>query len=424
MRCKDCHIAPFTPYYVLNQRTTLCEHFVLLLQILSHLPPHRLTPLSDSYPPPDQHLDMLPFLFILFSRFVSSRADTSAEPPYSNRRHNLQYTGSGGHCSSGSDLDVTYHGGTLMTQTVKLYNIYIGHSSSDYSGSTTPAIVGTFAENLGGSRYGNIVTYYHDSTKKHPKHVNNTYTFEGDIYYSHSGSSISDTTIADAINFAITTNAISPDSNDIFAVFFRGDYSYYSEQRRSSWLVDWCGIHGSVTLNGYDLVFLALGDPSFIPSSSSNKSICAPLFYGAANSSGVTYSGSSPTCNNNNNCSFIPPNGNAAVDAMISVYASMIFETLTDTFFDGYYRDCDGAEIADLCYKNYGAIQTSGSVNFNVQMGSNKYLVQQQWLYQPNGQASACALGADVDSGALTDFKVHVPALVLLIASSFLILAL
>ena len=314
-------------------------------------------------------------------------------------RARLQYTGAGSQCSASSVKDVVYHGGTLMAQPVELYNIYIGQGSSDYSSSSTPAILGTFAETLSGSRYGNIITYYHDNTKKHPIHVNNSYIFQGNIYFTYSGHSLDDSIISNAIQTAISTNAITPDLNQIFSVFFRGDYTYYSAQKNASWLTEWCGIHGTVTISGVQLAFLAIGDTGYLPLSSANKSICAPLFYGAANSSGASYTGAAPTCHAHN-CSFSPPNGNAAVDAMISVYASMLFEVRTDKLLDGYYRDCDGAEIGDLCHNNYGEIQTSGTVNFNVEVGSNRYLVQQQWIFQPNQTESICVLGADAYNAA------------------------
>ena len=333
-------------------------------------------------------------------------------------RSRLQNTGIGGQCSAGSVQDVAYHGGTLMTQQVELYNIYIGQRANDYSSSTTPSILGTFAENLSGSRYGNIITYYHDNTKKHPKLIDNSYSFQGNIYYTYSGHSLDDSVISSAIQTAISTNAITPNSNQIYSVFFRGDYHYYSAQRNASWLTDWCGIHGTVTLSGVELVVLAIDDSAYLPLSSPNKTICAPLFYGAAVSSGASYTGAAPTCHVHN-CSFSSPNGNAAADAMVSVYTSMLFEARTDKLLDGYYRDCDGAEVGDLCHNNYGEIQTSGSVNFNVEVGSKKYLVQQQWIFQPNHSDSVCVLGADAYSGASMEFTHSLASIVLIITFGF-----
>ena len=71
-------------------------------------------------------------------------------------------------------------------------------------------------------------------------------------------------------------------------------------------------------------------------------------------------------------------------------------ETLTDPFFGGWF-DANGNESADKCGKTYGTTYLSGvgTSRYNVQLGSIKYLIQQNWLENnivtPTGTSSGVA---------------------------------
>ena len=112
----------------------------------------------------------------------------------------------------------------------------------------------------------------------------------------------------------------------------------------------YCGWHsyGNVASTGTNLPFIAFQDFT----STYNKA-CAPQ---------VT-----------------SPNGSASLDAMASVMVHEIDETLTDPFFSGWF-DAKGAESADKCQKTYGTSYLVGGAHYNVQLGSLKYLIQQNWL--------------------------------------------
>ena len=64
---------------------------------------------------------------------------------------------------------------------------------------------------------------------------------------------------------------------------------------------------------------------------------------------------------------------------MASVMVHEVDETLTDPSLSAWY-DSVGAESADKCIKTYGTLYTVGTARYNVQLGSLKYLIQQNWL--------------------------------------------
>ena len=90
---------------------------------------------------------------------------------------------------------------------------------------------------------------------------------------------------------------------------------------------------------------------------------------------------------------FISPNKNPTADAIVSVYSHELLETVTDVdSTTGWFRDCDKQEVADLCaYKFDRILRSSDGSHYNVQMGSNKYLLQTVWANKGNG-SSGCVL--------------------------------
>ena len=73
------------------------------------------------------------------------------------------------------------------------------------------------------------------------------------------------------------------------------------------------------------------------------------------------------------------PNGSTSLDAMASVLTHEIDETITDPFLNAWY-DAYGSENADKCAWTFGTTTTSSGYQYNVQLGSLKYLIQQNWL--------------------------------------------
>jgi Phosphate-induced protein 1 conserved region len=69
------------------------------------------------------------------------------------------------------------------------------------------------------------------------------------------------------------------------------------------------------------------------------------------------------------------PNGDAAVDAAVSVIAHELMETATDPLLDAWF-DASGNENGDACAWNFVDSVSDGDYNYNLVVGNLKYYVQ------------------------------------------------
>jgi hypothetical protein len=82
---------------------------------------------------------------------------------------------------------------------------------------------------------------------------------------------------------------------------------------------------------------------------------------------------------------------------MSSVMVHEVDETLTDPTFNAWY-DSTGAESADKCAWSFGKTLRVGTSQYNVTLGSIKYLIQQDWLENNlvtpsgSGAGTACSI--------------------------------
>ena len=263
-----------------------------------------------------------------------------------------------------SQQNLNYHGGPLVTGSVTLYNIYVGLSPGDYSGSTTPSIIENFSSSFSKSSYWSILEDYYSNLRDVP-----TFVFGGNAFVGHNSMTLTDSDVVNIIKYSIRNNPWS-ENNAIYAIIFRGDFSYCTSSKSSNscWNTDWCGFH-SIFKSAY--IGMVMGDTAF----SSDKAGCSTLFNGDVYTQGIQWSGASPSGGG----VFVSPNGNDAADSLVSVYAHELFEAVTDSN-GGWYRDCDGYEMGDMCESTYGYIMTSEGRNFNVEMGGHQFLVQSEWL--------------------------------------------
>jgi hypothetical protein len=67
-------------------------------------------------------------------------------------------------------------------------------------------------------------------------------------------------------------------------------------------------------------------------------------------------------------------------DSMANTMAHELNETMTDPFLNAWYRNGTGDEVGDLCSWNFGAWKNYLGVNFNIQLGSHYYLLQQNYF--------------------------------------------
>ena len=126
----------------------------------------------------------------------------------------------------------------------------------------------------------------------------------------------------------------------------------------SGFLTQYCGWHTYGTYGSTNVKFAFVGDPA-----------------GASLGNCAAQTASSP-------------NGDPSADAMASVIAHELEESVTDPLLNAWY-DSSGEENADKCAWTFGTVYSANGAYANMQLGSRNYLIQQDWL---NANGGSCVL--------------------------------
>ncbi len=243
---------------------------------------------------------------------------------------------------------VNYNGGPVLLGTTKIYFIWYG----SWDGSSI-GILSNFASHIGGSQYFNINTGYFDGTGAS---VSNSVSFAGSVNdnYSQGHTGLSDNSIWQVVNSALTHGTLPVDSNGVYFVLTSGDVGI------SGFGTGFCGYHSQNSYNNHNIQYAFVGNPA-----PSQLNTCAEQI--------------------------VSPNANPGADAMASVIAHELEESVTDPGLSAWY-DSNGSEIADKCAWTFGA--TYRAINgskANMSLGGMDYLIQQDWV---NSGGGYCALSA------------------------------
>jgi hypothetical protein len=232
---------------------------------------------------------------------------------------------------------ITYHGGPIMTGTKHIYYIWYGN----WSGNSATTILTNFASSIGGSPYYNINSTYTNNTGGK---VDNSASYAGSTTDSYSqGTSLSDAQIQTVVSSRITAGALPKDTNGVYFVLTSSDVT-----ASSGFCTQYCGWHTHGTIGGSDIKYSFVGNPDRCPSACEDQTTS--------------------------------PNGNAGADGMASIIAHEFEEASTDPDLNAWY-DRQGAENADKCAWTFGTESTaSNGSKYNVTLGGNKYLIQQNWV--------------------------------------------
>ena len=237
---------------------------------------------------------------------------------------------------------ITYGGGPLIGSPT-VYVIWYGNWNQT-NGSDTPAgqqIVRDFANSIGGSPYFGINTTY---TDKAGKAVANKVALAGQTIDTGTSKSLSDANIATIVSNAITSNRLPNDPNGVYFVLTAAGIA-----ESSGFLTKYCGWHTHATVGGSDVKYSFVGDAT-----------------GASLASCAQQTTASP-------------NGNPGVDAMLSVVAHELEETVTDPDLNAWY-DRQGAENGDKCAWTFGTTYAAaGGGIANMKLGARDYLIQRNW---------------------------------------------
>ena len=254
----------------------------------------------------------------------------------------------------GTGNGINYHNGPVL-HTVNLYHIYYGNWNQTSLNPTGTTYLDLFAKSIGGTPYFNINTTYGDNSGAT---VPNAVTYRGAYVDSGSlGTSLSDSSIATLVSNAINSN-------------------------------QW-GTPGVADPNG---LYLVLTAPGVGETSGFLNKYCGWHSWGSWGTTPVQYGfvgdAAGPSLGNCAEQTSVSPNGDPGVDAMTSVIAHELSETVSDPQGTAWY-DSAGNENGDKCAWIFGPTSMLGSgALYNVTMGGSNYLIQQMWL---NAQGGLCA---------------------------------
>lgn len=240
-----------------------------------------------------------------------------------------------------------------LTGTIALIPVWVGNwATADVTNWSN--VLGNVVTSLGGASANSVAL---------AGHVFNTNT----LYYTSRGLTtpslqwVQNTDITDPTTTSVTDGEVSIHINNFVTA------------------------HPGIVPAGSSPVYIYIGANSTLLTSGFGTTYCGWHSYGISNLSGVAnvpiIALQDFTSTYNRACApqLTSPNGSASLDAVANVMVHEVDETLTDPFLGAWY-DVNGAESADKCVRTYGTYYYVGSAKYNVQLGSLKYLIQQNWL--------------------------------------------
>lgn len=237
--------------------------------------------------------------------------------------------------------------GRVMPGTSNVYFIWYGNWVND-PGVT---ILTDLATSLGGSSYFAIASMYTSATQPPPS---GGLVYGGAVEDLYSkGATLSDDDIRDVVFAQLQNGGLPVDSRGIYVVLASPDI-----WASSGLDVTYCAFHARDVYMGSTMKYVFVGGPARAPS------LCAPQQ--------------------------VSPNGNYNADAMASLLAAELFNSVTDPEMQAWY-DRLGLEPGDKCAWNYGATyQTANGARANIRLGQRDYLLQQLWV--PGKGGGVCAM--------------------------------
>ena len=254
-----------------------------------------------------------------------------------------------------------------MTGVVNLYNIYFGDFTSTASDRPTPGLVDYFSQHIGNTSWFDMFSVFYEEKNGVRIPAANSSVFKASSRCNGGGKRLS-IGMNDVISCIVSSfsNGV-PDPNGIYAVIFRGDFTWNRDLNGLTWntapVSDFCGLHSTFAFqtnqSGNAAVkFFVVGDPSIENGNLNVGCIATPL----------------PTAN-----------GNIGADSLLTTYAHELAECITDYSEDAWF--IGQKETADLCNFDFGT-----NANSNIIVGEKKFLIQQ--LYIP-GRGCTMSLQSD-----------------------------
>lgn len=241
---------------------------------------------------------------------------------------------------------IFYHGGPVMgTSSSTIPNVYYIWYGN-WAGNTAINLLTNFALGVGRTSYYNINTSYTDGNGTPIiKAVN--FPKPGFFDKYSQGTTLSEDSIITIVTNAINSKKLPLDSNGIYFVLTSADVNL------PGFCTSFCGWHTYTTINNTNIKFAFVGNADRCPNACSAQSTS--------------------------------PNDNLGADAMASVIAHELEETVTDPNLNAWY-DNSGEENADKCAWNFGKIKIApNGSQYNMTIAFKNYLIQTNWLNANNG---------------------------------------
>ncbi len=346
-------------------------------------------------------LIMLVMLFAMFSnnlilQAAADPATTSDSGPHIY--HPVQWYDEQRQVSGFGSTDNLIHGSGPVMHTVQVFAIYWDPNNTITA--SYQNLVNRFFQDIGGTRFYNIVTQYNDTPfpaggAQNVVSLGGTWVDTSNAY-PHAGTGadpLVDQNIRDEIDRALVANSGwgDPDLTKMFFVFTENGIESCSASDSCTIGVPnppadptkgYCAYHWNYTNSGHDVIY-------------------ANMPYVATWDSGFSFS-----CTNGG----VMPNSNHDADEEISTTSHELFEAATDAKPNNNWTEnnCpppssvgNCGEIGDKCAYLYGTQATDGH---NVVLNGNPYTVQEEWSNAANDGVTAysgCVFSynANVDVG-------------------------
>ena len=246
---------------------------------------------------------------------------------------------------------IEYHGGPVMRGPHDVYLIWYGNWSMNSATTILPDFIGS----LGGSPYFNTNTTYGDTIGNVP----NTVTMAGQFFDDYSqGTALSNQSLINIVGNAINIGALPIDLNGIYFILTSPDVD--EQEPGLQFCSQICGFHTNASIFANDIKYAFVGNPDRCLATS-------------------------------NSClEFNPsPNGNPAADAMASVMAHELNETVTDPDLNAWFHINLSGENGDLCNPFVVGFPPTFPVNgaqADIILGDRAYLIQSNFVNAPAPQ--------------------------------------
>lgn len=243
-----------------------------------------------------------------------------------------------------------YNGGPVISSTPDVYFIWYG----SWGNNSALTLLPSFVSGLSGTSYlGTETTMAGDGLVNYRGSTFISSTTNSSLYFGGLRNPFSQ--IQSIVLGALSNGLLPRDPNGIYDVLTAPGLNV------KGFNTQFCGYHDSTNWGGNSLgvQFAFIGDPT------SRQTGC----YAQSNS----------------------PNGNFGADAMASVIAHELIETVTDptgtAWFDSFNgSSTNGYEDADMCAWNFGSVyRTANGSSANYSSGGKNYLLQQEWVNKGGG---------------------------------------